>query len=169
MACSLPSADILALCLELAGYDLNTSIAAIMRHSEAAGSMQGWCAGHDEVVLASILYWLGSDLGLYELGPGQWPPPALEGIPLRAWVQPILERQSAYFNDEGESWGPVPGGELECNRQCRALLAAPRRWTPAGLHLLVEELGLARLAGLCTCRLLPEPGACPLGFCWRSY
>ncbi len=169
MACALPSADILALCLELAGFDLGVSVAEAMRRAEEherAGA--GWQAGHDEVVLSSILYWLGVELGLYGLDPGPWPSPVLEGIPLRAWVWPMLERQSAYFNDEGESWEPVPGGEPECNRRCRAFLADAGRWTATGLRLLVEELRLARLDGRRTCTLLPGANACPLWACWRS-
>lgn len=168
MACAVPSADILALCLELAGYDLDLSVAEVMRRArqgEETGA--AWQEGHDEFWLSSILFWLGVDLGLHGL-PFEWPPPVLEGIPLRVWVWPILERQSAYFNDEGESWEPVPGGEPECNRRCRALLIEGARGTPAGLRLLVEELRVAPPAARRTCALLPDARTCPLRACWRN-
>ncbi len=169
MACAVPSADILALCLELAGYDLDVSVAEVMRRAgESQRVGAAWHEGHDEVVLSGILFWLGAELGLYGPEPEPWPPPALEGISLRAWIGPILNRQSAHCNDEGESWDPVPGGEPACNRRCRAFLADAARWTQLGLRLLVEELQLARLNGRNTCMLPPEPGPCPLQACWRS-
>ena len=167
MACALPAADILALCLELVGDDLAMSIGAVMRRLEEAEDGAGaWPELPQEVVLHSALFWLGLELQHIPLDGLVWPLP-LDGVSLGDWAAPMLARGSAYFNDEGESWGAAGAAALRCNQRLQALLDAPATATPMALRRELEALGLARLAARHACTLWAEPNACPLAHCWR--
>jgi hypothetical protein len=167
MACALPAADILALCLDLVDDDLSMSIAAIMRRlADVEDASCSWPGLPQEVVLHGALFWLGIELQAIPSDGLVWPLP-LDGVSLRDWVAPMLARGSAYFNDEGESWGAEGAVALRCNQRLRALLGSESATSPTALRRELDALGLARLAERHVCPLWAEPNGCPLAHCWR--
>ena len=167
MACAVPAADLIAVCLELAEYDCTVAVAEVIRRFEAGQAAGAWPAAYrEEVWLDTLLYWLGLRLGLYELDLAPWPPSPLEHIALGAWLQPMLAAQSAYCNDEGEWWEAAPGGPLPCNQRLAAFLATGCV-APTALRRMIAPLGLACLTRYPTCRLPADEAACSLVCCWR--
>jgi hypothetical protein len=167
MACALPAADILAMCLELVDDDLAASIGAVMRRlADVEDASRSWPGLPQEVVLHGALFWLGIELQAIPSDGLVWPLP-LDGVALRDWAAPMLARGSAYFNDEGESWGAAGAAALRCNQRLMALLGGAPAISPAALRCELDALGLARLAERHVCTLWAEPNACPLTHCWR--
>lgn len=107
MACGMPAAEFLGICIIMSDYDLNMNmLEVVMRVDEfevttgmeyGTGCRDFHCAFIDLYLRTAYSTYLIRDLD-----------EVLGKTTLKDWAGPILRFQDVWFNDEGESWNDVP-------------------------------------------------------------
>jgi hypothetical protein len=106
MACGIPAAEFLGICIIMSDYDLNRNMLEVVNRIDeferATGMEYG--TGYQDFHCAFIDLYLRTQpvYRKFELDD------VLGKTTLKDWVGPILRFQDVWFNDEGESWSDEP-------------------------------------------------------------
>jgi hypothetical protein len=107
MACGIPAAEFLGICIIMSDYDLNMNMLEVVKRIDefekttgmdyGTGQQDFHCAFIDLFLRMAKEYDHNFELDDF-----------LGKTTLKDWVGPILRFQDVWFNDEGESWNDVP-------------------------------------------------------------
>ena len=144
MAYSIPSSDMLSICLALSDCDLDASITRVIERVEDYQRDHDCHFGVTEADFRMVMLQLALARGEVELALWEHVWTTLDGIALRRWVQPILAYNNAYFNDEGESWDMETeiADCAEYNRPFREFFAQPVTLTRETIAAYLAERGI---------------------------